>query len=113
MKIKAIMLGLAVSGLLSLAIADDNLDIENESLEQKQANIDRLNINPLNPELIKGLAKAMIRIDDSLKENNRVTQSNYAEIGLLIQGVQQLRKEVKALKEEVKALKKEVKALKK
>ncbi|MCQ2759680.1 hypothetical protein JT212_00590 [Helicobacter pylori] len=55
MKIKAIMLGLAVSGMLSFAMA--------ESVEQMEANIDRMDIDPTNPLLLKGLTKAVVRID--------------------------------------------------
>ncbi|WP_257615075.1 hypothetical protein [Helicobacter pylori] len=63
------------------------------------------NINPLNPELIKGLAKALIRIDDNLKENNRITQSNYAEIGILIESVSNLDKRLKKIEKEIAKLK--------
>ncbi|MFP6292990.1 hypothetical protein ACLGE1_00500 [Helicobacter pylori] len=55
MKIKAIMLGLAVSGMLSFTMA--------ESVEQMEANIDRMDIDPTNPLLLKGLTKAVVRID--------------------------------------------------
>ncbi|OKA00660.1 hypothetical protein BLW90_07305 [Helicobacter pylori] len=62
-------------------------------------------MNPLNPELIKGLAKALIRIDDNLKENNRITQSNYAEIGILIESVSNLDKRLKKIEKEIAKLK--------
>ncbi|PUB95940.1 hypothetical protein E5P56_07430 [Helicobacter pylori] len=98
MKIKAIMLGLAVSGLLSLAIAD-------ESVIEKQEKIDQMNINPLNPDLLKGLAKELIRVDDNLKENNRITHSNYGDIAMLIEKVDGLKRQVKNLQQEVSKLK--------
>ncbi|KHL84086.1 hypothetical protein EC595_02110 [Helicobacter pylori] len=59
MKIKAIMLGLALSGMLSFAMA--------ESVEQMEANIDRLNIDPTNPLFIKELTKQWLELTKQTK----------------------------------------------
>ncbi|WP_101000407.1 hypothetical protein [Helicobacter pylori] len=56
------MLGLVVSGLLGLAYANDN-----DSIDEKQKQIDAMNIDPSNPLIIKEISKVLIRIDDHVK----------------------------------------------
>ncbi|WRD39223.1 hypothetical protein E5K48_01985 [Helicobacter pylori] len=53
------MLGLALSGMLSFAMA--------ESVEQMEANIDRLNIDPTNPLFIKELTKQWLELTKQTK----------------------------------------------
>ncbi|RVY71958.1 hypothetical protein ECC46_02720 [Helicobacter pylori] len=60
MKIKAIVMALLVSGGLLLANRQD-LDIK-----QRQEQIDRAEINPLDPNLMREVIKAMARIDNNV-----------------------------------------------
>ncbi|PUD22498.1 hypothetical protein [Helicobacter pylori] len=76
-----------------------------ESVEQMEANIDRLNIDPTNPLFIKELTKAMVRID-------KVSQVNMGGIYELSNLSNELAQEVKKLKQEVEKLKQEVEKLK-
>ncbi|MFP6292059.1 hypothetical protein ACLGDZ_03205 [Helicobacter pylori] len=90
MKIKAMMLGLAVSGMLSFAMA--------ESVEQMEAKIDGMNIDPTNPLLLKGLTKAVVRIDKKTDIN--------------MQAIYELSNLTKDFAQEVENLKKEIEKLK-
>ncbi|WQS95950.1 hypothetical protein FNE56_07735 [Helicobacter pylori] len=83
-------MGLALSGALSFAMA--------ETAEQMEANIDRMNIDPTNPLIIKGLTKAMVRIDKLTKVN--------------IEGILELSNLTQELAQEVEKLKKEIAQLK-
>ncbi|WQR76085.1 hypothetical protein KVE49_07485 [Helicobacter pylori] len=55
--------------------------------------------------MIKEITKALVRIDDKVKENNRITQSNYGDIYILLERVARIQEQVKALKKEVAKLK--------
>ncbi len=97
MRIKAIMLGLAVSGLLGFAKADSVSDTERQ--------IDSLNINPSNPGIIKEMAKAMVRIDNSVKQVNLTAIDNYNNLHTAGVAILQLQEDIKQLKKEVATLK--------
>ncbi|GHS04174.1 hypothetical protein [Helicobacter pylori] len=56
MKIKAIMFGLVVSGAL--------LFCKELSLEQREQQIEKLDIDPLNPEYIKFLSKKIMQTNE-------------------------------------------------
>ncbi|GAA8466200.1 hypothetical protein KKKH24_06870 [Helicobacter pylori] len=56
MRIKAIMLGLAVSGALLFG--------KGLSAEQAKQNIDKIEVNPMNPEYIKFLAKEIVDLKE-------------------------------------------------
>ncbi|PUD05809.1 hypothetical protein C2S36_07505 [Helicobacter pylori] len=77
-----------------------------ESVEQMEANIDRLNIDPTNPLFIKELTKAMVRID-------KVSQLNMGGIYELSNLSNELAQEVKKLKQEVEKLKRQLNHAKK
>ncbi|MCQ2680146.1 hypothetical protein E5K63_07210 [Helicobacter pylori] len=77
-----------------------------ESVEQMEANIDRLNIDPTNPLFIKELTKAMVRID-------KVSQVNMGGIYELSNLSNELAQEVKKLKQEVEKLKRQLNHAKK
>ncbi len=65
MKIKAIVMALLVSGGLLLANRQD-LDIK-----QRQEQIDRAEINPLDPNLMREIIKAIVRIDNNVGVNSK------------------------------------------
>ncbi len=65
MKIKAIVMALLVSGGLLLANRQD-LDIK-----QRQEQIDRAEINPLDPNLMREVIKAIVRIDNNVGVNSK------------------------------------------
>ncbi len=77
-----------------------------ESVEQMEANIDRLNIDPTNPLFIKELTKAMVRID-------KVSQVNMGGIYELANLTKELAQEVENLKQEVENLKRQLNNAKK
>ncbi|WP_120823560.1 hypothetical protein [Helicobacter pylori] len=89
---------MVISGMLSFAMA--------ESVEQMEANIDRLNIDPTNPLFIKELTKAMVRID-------KVSQVNMGGIYELANLTKELAQEVENLKQEVENLKRQLNNAKK
>ncbi len=61
MKIKAVMLGLAVSGVLLFG--------KGLSAEQAKQNIDKINVNPMNPEYIKFIAKEIVEVKERVDLN--------------------------------------------
>ncbi len=75
MKIKAIMLGLAFSGGLLLANSSQGLN-NSDTIQQY---IDTLNFNPLDPNLIKEIVKALSRLDNNI---NRLWGFHYLELGV-------------------------------
>ncbi|NHA60260.1 hypothetical protein BGL67_08090 [Helicobacter pylori] len=116
MKIKAIVLGLVISGALLLAKGNQGLvktdplqEYTNEIQKQQeytnktQKQIDAMNINPLDPELIKGLTKAMVRLDGDVKRNHTdiraLDSTTYEVIIDLKQEIARLKKEVAKLKQ--------------
>lgn len=63
MKIKAVMLGLAVSGVLLFG--------KGLSAEQAKQNIDKIEVNPMNPEYIKFLAKEIVDLKEITALNTK------------------------------------------
>ncbi len=90
MKIKAVMLGLAVSVVLSHAYPDE--------VRQKEQQVDNLNIDTTNPLYLKELTKSMIRVDFISQQN--------------MKGIVELSGFLKEISQEVDTLKKEVSKLK-
>ncbi|WRD12648.1 hypothetical protein E5K69_06930 [Helicobacter pylori] len=90
MKIKAVMLGLAVSVVLSHAYPDE--------VRQKEQQVDNLNIDTTNPLYLKELTKSMIRVDFISQQN--------------MKGIVELSGFLKEISQEVNTLKKEVSKLK-
>ncbi len=99
MKIKAIMLGLVVSG--SLLLANVNQGLGDSDAIQRQ--IDNMNFNPLDPQLIREMTKALVRLDNNVRMNanniHTLDEATY-KIG------RQLQAEFEVLKQEVAKLKK-------
>ena len=105
MKIKAIMLSLVFSGGLLLANSSQGLN-NSDALEQY---IDTLNFNPLDPNLIKEIVKALSRLDNNIKANDENIHSldkSVFSIGSDLQA------EIDALKQEVAKLKQQLKKAK-
>ncbi len=99
MKIKAIMLGLVFSCGLLLANSSQGLN-NSDAIQQY---IDTLNINPLDPNLIKEIVKALSRLDNNIKMNDENIHSldkSVFSIGSDLQA------EIDALKQEIAKLKK-------
>ncbi len=94
MKIKAIMLGLALSGVFCYAIIDEVI--------QKEQQVDNLNIDTTNPLYLKELTKSMIRIDF-------ISQQNMKSIVELAGFLKEISQEVNSLKKEVSKLKQQLK----
>ncbi|MGL2665002.1 hypothetical protein ACQJ6G_07875 [Helicobacter pylori] len=67
MKIKAIMLGLAFSGALLFS--------KGLSAEQAKQNIDKIDVNPMNPEYIKFLAKEIVDLKERTALNTKAILS--------------------------------------
>ncbi|GAA8310987.1 hypothetical protein HpDR23_13180 [Helicobacter pylori] len=67
MKIKAIMLGLAFSGVLLFG--------KGLSAEQAKQNIDKIEVNPMNPEYIKFLAKEIVDLKERTALNTQAILS--------------------------------------
>ncbi|WP_187935966.1 hypothetical protein [Helicobacter pylori] len=63
MKIKAIMVGLLVSGVLLFG--------KGLSAEQAKQNIDKIEVNPMNPEYIKFLAKEIVDLKEKVNLNTK------------------------------------------
>ena len=105
MKIKAIMLGLVFSGGLLLANSSQVLN-NSDAIQQY---IDTLNFNPLDPNLIKEIVKALSRLDNNIKANDENIHSldkSVFSIGSDLQA------EIDALKHEVAKLKQQLKKAK-
>ena len=110
MKIKAIMLGLVLSG--GLLLANSSQGLNNKGLNNSDAiqqYIDTLNFNPLDPNLIKEIVKALSRLDNNIKTNDENIHSldkSVFSIGSDLQA------EINALKQEVAKLKQQLKKAK-
>ncbi|MCQ2912273.1 hypothetical protein JT104_01235 [Helicobacter pylori] len=96
MKIKAIMLGLAVSGALLFG--------SGASLENREQQIDRLEINSLDPQYIKLLAKKIM-------ETNHIVGLNARAILAGGKAFRQQDSEIQLLKGQVERMEAELKVL--
>lgn len=63
MKIKAVMLGLVVSGAILFG--------KGLSAEQAKQHIDKIDVNPMNPEYIKFLAKEIVDLKERVNLNTK------------------------------------------
>ncbi|MGL2747669.1 hypothetical protein ACQJ8J_03885 [Helicobacter pylori] len=93
MKIKAIMLGLAVSAVLCYA----NLD----EVRQKEQQVDNLVIDTTNPQYLKELTKSMIRIDFISQQNMKAIVELSGFLKEISQEVDKLKKEVSKLEQQL------------
>lgn len=105
MKIKAVMLGLVFSGGLVLANSSQGLN----NIDATQQYIDTLNFNPLDPDLIKEVVKALSRLDNNIKINDENIHSLDNSVFSI---VSDLKAEINALKQEVAKLKQQLKKAK-
>ncbi len=96
MKIKAIMLGLALSGALLFG--------KDLSLEQRYQTIDKIKVNPMNPEYIKFLAKKIVELNDVVSFNNE-------QILFASKAFREQDKELQALQHKVDRMEAELKVL--
>lgn len=97
MKIKAIVLGLAVSVVLAHSYP--------EEVRQKEQQVDNLVIDTTNPQYLKELTKSMIRFDF-------ISQQNMKSIVELSGFIEEISQEVNTLKKEVSKLKQQLKEAK-
>ncbi|WRB11383.1 hypothetical protein KVJ86_06555 [Helicobacter pylori] len=100
MKIKAIMLGLAVSGALLFS--------KDLSLEQAKKRIDTIEVNPMNPEYMKYLAKQILEVKDRVNLNTKailstepVIKSQQERIDILAQHIEIMEAELKVLHDQL------------
>ncbi|WRE28992.1 hypothetical protein KVE92_07670 [Helicobacter pylori] len=100
MKIKAIMLGLAVSGALLFG--------KDLTLEQREKVIDKIEVNPMNPEYIKMLSKNIMNTNEVVSFNNKqilfaskAFKEQSRELQLLQQKVDRMEAELKVLHDQL------------
>ncbi|GAA7647342.1 hypothetical protein MMM6_01150 [Helicobacter pylori] len=100
MKIKAIMLGLAISCALLFS--------NGLSLEQAKKIIDRTEVNPMNPEYIKYLAKQILEVKERVNLNTKAILSTepviitYKDrIDILAQHIERIEAELKVLHDQL------------
>ncbi|GAA9010075.1 hypothetical protein BTM285_08460 [Helicobacter pylori] len=96
MKIKAIMLGLLVSGGL--------LFCKGLSLEQAKKRIDTIEVNPMNPEYIKRLAKQILEVKervnlntDAIISTGPIIETYKDRINILANHIERMEAELKVL----------------
>ncbi|WRE31863.1 hypothetical protein KVE90_07300 [Helicobacter pylori] len=96
MKIKAVMLGLAVSGALLFG--------KDLSLEQREQEIDKIEVNPMDPDYIKMLSKNIMRTNEVVSFNNQ-------QILFASKAFKEQSKELQALQHKVDRMEAELKVL--
>ncbi|WQS70190.1 hypothetical protein KVC68_07555 [Helicobacter pylori] len=96
MKIKAVMLGLVVSGALSFS--------NGMSLEKAKQEIDKIEVNPMNPEYIKFLSKKVMQTNEIVGFNNK-------QIIFASKAFREQEREIQALKHQVDRMEAELKVL--
>lgn len=100
MKIKAVMLGLAFSGALLFG--------KGLSAEQAKQNIEKIDVNPMNPEYIKVLAKEIVDLKEITALNTKAIMSTApvfkvhdAKIEMLVENFQRMEAELKVLHDQL------------
>lgn len=100
MKIKAIMLGLVVSGALLFG--------KELSLEQAKKRIDTIEVNPMNPEYIKYLAKQILEVKQRVNLNTKAILSTEPviitereRINILANHIERMEAELKVLHDQL------------
>ncbi|MGL2480342.1 hypothetical protein ACOWNM_03695 [Helicobacter pylori] len=100
MKIKAIMLGLAFSGVLLFG--------KGLSAEQAKQNIDKIEVNPMNPEYIKFLVKKIAEMKERENLNTTailstapVLKAHETKIQILVQHIERVEAELKVLHDQL------------
>ncbi|GAA6928272.1 hypothetical protein CHC165_15350 [Helicobacter pylori] len=96
MKIKAIMLGLAVSGALLFG--------KGLSAEQAKQNIDKIDVNPMNPEYIKLLAKEIVDLKERVNLNTKAIISTEPVITTYRDRINILANHIERMEAELKVL---------
>ena len=97
MKIKAMMLGLVISGALAYSYPDE--------VRQKEQQVDNLVIDTTNPQYLKELTKSMIRMDFISQQNMKAVVELSGFLKEMSQEVNTLKKEVSKLKQQLKKAK--------
>ncbi|MGN8398245.1 hypothetical protein ACR9KP_04365 [Helicobacter pylori] len=100
MKIKAVMLGLAFSGVLLFG--------KGLSAEQAKQNIDKIDVNPMNPDYIKFLAKEIVDLKERTALNTKAILSTApvfkvhdSKIEMLVENMQRMEAELKVLHDQL------------
>ncbi|ANH48683.1 hypothetical protein AA977_06020 [Helicobacter pylori] len=101
MKIKAVMLALAVSGLLGFAKADYISDTESK--------IDNMVVNTDDPKNLKEILKAMVRFDYHQKEITALLNTHDDIIKKLAKMLMEQKETIEKLKKEVATVKAKIK----
>ncbi|OPG65435.1 hypothetical protein BGL87_01270 [Helicobacter pylori] len=96
MKIKAIMLGLAVSGAL--------LGAKGLTSEQAKQDIEQIDVNPMNPEYIKFLAKQIVDLKQLVSLNTQAIVSTAPVFKGQEGKIQTIAHELERMEAEVKVL---------
>lgn len=96
MKIKAIMLGLAFGGVLLFG--------KGLSAEQAKQNIDKIDVNPMNPEYIKFLAKKIAEMKERENLNTQAILSTEPVFKAHEEKIQILAHELERMEAELKVL---------
>ncbi|MCQ2925264.1 hypothetical protein JT257_07545 [Helicobacter pylori] len=96
MKIKTIMLGLAVSGALVFG--------KGLTTEQAQKEIDKIDVNPMNPEYIKFLAKEIVKLKERTMLNTKAILSTEPVFKGQEAKIQTMAHELERMEAEVKVL---------
>ncbi|WRF18283.1 hypothetical protein KVE18_06575 [Helicobacter pylori] len=96
MKIKAIMLGLALSGAL--------LFCKDLSLEQAKKRIDTIEVNPMNTEYIKFLSKQILEMKERVNLNTKAILSTEPVIGIHQDKINILAEHIERMEAELKVL---------
>lgn len=100
MKIRAVMLGLVISSSLLFG--------KGLSAEQAKQNIEKIDVNPMNPEYIKFLAKEIVDLKERTALNTKailstapVFKTHDAKIEMLVENMQRMEAELKVLHDQL------------
>lgn len=94
------MLGLVISGALLFG--------KGLSVEQAKQNIDKIDVNPMNPEYIKFLAKKIVDLEERTMLNTKAIMSTApvfkvhdSKIEMLVENMQRMEAELKVLHDQL------------